>query len=250
MAQLHNGHLTTEQLSAFFDKQLSLEEQAVFDAHVSTCPECQRRLADLRLTVALLRALPEEEVPRSFVLPGRLAPFQDRPVRQGAATRPVSQGRRVWLHTLRRSARAVSALAAVLALIFIISGILPPLHFGGGETASAPVLTSAGPPAGASKTASGAQTPQTDQAARTAIVGPNEHAAATNTPPPTQIAGPTPKATAASNTVTGPQTEQTPPVPPLLDLGQPQARLILGALLLALSIIGLIITRRRRGTAH
>jgi anti-sigma factor RsiW len=246
VAQLHNGHLTTEQLSAFFDKQLSLEEQAAFDAHVSTCQECQRRLADLRLTVALLRALPEEEVPRSFVLPGRLAPFQERPVRQGAATTPVSQGRRVWLHTLRRSVRAVSALAAVLALIFIISGILPPLHFGAGETASAPVPASASSPTGASKAASGAQTPQ---AARTAILGPHEQAAATKTPPPTQIAGPTPTAAATSNTF-GPRRVQTPPVPPLIDLGQPQGRLILGALLLALSIIGLIITRRRRGTAH
>ncbi len=248
MAQLHNGHLTTEQLSAFFDKQLSLEEQAAFDAHMSTCQECQRRLADLRLTVALLRALPEEEVPRSFVLPSRLAPFQERPVRQGAATTPISHDRRAWLLTLRRSVRTVSALAAVLALIFIISGILPSLHFGAGETTtSAPVPTSASPPTGASKATSGAQTPQ---ASRTTTIGPQEHAAATKTPPPTQIAGPTPTATAASNTGIGPQTEHTPPVPPLLDLGQSQGRLILGTLLLALSIIGLIVTRRRRGTAH
>ena len=247
MAQLHNGHLTTEQLSAFFDKQLSLEEQAAFDAHMSTCQQCQRRLADLRLTVALLHALPEEEVPRSFVLPGRLAPFQERPVRQGAATTPVSQDRRAWLLTLRRSVRAVSALAAVLALIVIISGILPSLHFGTGETTSAPVPAPASTPSGASKATSGAQTPQ---ASGTAILGPNQHAAAKNTPPSTKIAGPAPTATAASNTGIGPQTERTPPVPPLLDLGQPQSRLFLGALLLALSIIGLIVTRRRRGTAH
>jgi anti-sigma factor RsiW len=246
VAQLHNGHLTTEQLSAFLDKQLSLEEQAAFDAHVSTCQVCQHRLADLRLTAALLRALPEEEVPRSFVLPGRLAPLQERPVRQGAATTPASQGRHVWVQTLRRSIRAVSTLAAVLALIFIISGILPTLHFGAGETTTsgpAPAATSS--PTGASKAASGAQTPQ---AGRTPIL-PQEHAAATKTPPPTQLAGPTPTATAASNTF-GPHTEQTPPLPPLLDLSQPQGRLILGALLLALSIIGLIVTRRRRGTVH
>jgi Putative zinc-finger len=245
VAQLHNGHLTTEQLSAFFDKQLSLEEQAAFDAHVSTCQECQGRLADLRLTAALLRALPEEEVPHSFVLPGRLAPFQERPGRQGAATTPVTQGRRAWVQTLRRSVRAVSTLAAVLALIFIISGILPPLHFGVGETTSAPVTGPSNSSAGASKAASGAQTPQ---AGGTNILSPHEQAAATKTPTPTQIAGPTP--TAASLARTGPQTVHTPPVPPLLDLGQPQARLVLGALLLALSIIGLIVTRRRRGTAH
>jgi hypothetical protein len=248
VAQLHNGHLTTEQLSAFFDKQLSPEEQAAFDAHMSTCQQCQRRLADLRLTVALLRALPEEEVPRSFMLPGRLAPLQEQPGRQGAATTPVPHGQRVWIQTLRRSVRAVSALAAVLALIFIISGILPPLHFGAGETTtSAPAPAAASSPTGASKAAGGAQTPQ---ASSTGILGPNEHAAATNTSPPTQIAGPTPTATAPSNTGIGPQTEQTPPVPPLLDLSQPQGRLFLGALLLALSIIGLIITRRRRRTAH
>ncbi len=74
MAQLHDEHLTTEQLSAFFDKQLSAGEQTVFDAHLSTCQQCQQNLSDMRLTIALLRAIPEEEVPRSFVLPSRLAP--------------------------------------------------------------------------------------------------------------------------------------------------------------------------------
>ena len=73
MAQLHDEHLTIEQLSAAFDKQLSPQEQAVFDAHISTCQQCQNNLADLRLTAALLRAMPEEAVPRSFVLPGSLA---------------------------------------------------------------------------------------------------------------------------------------------------------------------------------
>ena len=53
MAQIHDGHLTTEQLSASFDKQLSSQEQAVFDAHISTCQQCQNKLSDLRLTAAL-----------------------------------------------------------------------------------------------------------------------------------------------------------------------------------------------------
>ncbi len=243
MAQLHDEHLTTEQLSAFFDKRLSSDEQAVFDAHLSTCQQCQGNLADIRLTVALLRAMPEEEVPRSFVLPSRLAPVPERSVRQDRPVRPIPQKRHTWLNTLRRSVRTVSTIAAVLALLFIISGIVPSLHFGGGEatssTASAPVNSSAGASTnfGTVKTPNIHQTPPVHA----------QSAAGTNTPTPIETPGPTPPARVESKTSTGPPpTERGPTVPPEFDPGQPVGRLSIGALLLVLSSIGLIFTRRRR----
>ncbi len=61
-------HLTTEQLSALLDKEASAEEQAQWEAHLSTCPQCQRALTALRQTVAMLHALPQPTLPRSFVL--------------------------------------------------------------------------------------------------------------------------------------------------------------------------------------
>ena len=62
-------HLTTEQLSAFLDKQLTPQEQAFFDAHMQSCSRCQNALGELRRTVVLLHALPQPSLPRSFTLP-------------------------------------------------------------------------------------------------------------------------------------------------------------------------------------
>ena len=237
MAQLHDKHLTTEQLSASYDKQLSSEEQTVFNAHLSTCQQCQRNLADLRLTVALLQALPEEEAPRSFVLPENLSFVPERTIQQI----PVPQKQRVRFTTLRRSIRVVSTLAAVLALFFIISGILPFMYFGGGSSAT---TTSSGNQSGeASSAHSTASTPGIHD---TTNVRPQESSATTTPAPvPTQTLSPT--GTAPSKSSPGIEsTNQSPSIPPLLDPGQPTGRISLGVLLLILGIIGLIITRRRR----
>lgn len=240
MAQLHDKHLTTEQLSAFFDKQLSPGEQAVFDAHMSTCQQCQRNLADLRLTIALLRSMPEEEVPRSFVLPSALAPFPEQTIRQGTTFRPVANKQPVRFNTLRRSIRVVSALAAVLALMFIISGLLPPLHFGANESATTAAPTSSFGSANTTHTAVSTPNVQDTHLARP------QAGAATTTPKAgaTQTPGPTATATAKARAVT--PTDQGPTVSPVIDFSQPLVRLSLGVLLLALGIIGLVVTRRRR----
>ena len=244
MAQLHNEHLTIEQLSAFLDKQLSSTEQAVFEAHLSSCQQCRQNLSDLRLTVALLRAMPEEEVPRSFVLPSRLAPVPEQSARQDRMVRPIPQKRHTWLNTLRSSVRTVSTIAAVLALLFIISGIIPSLHFGGGETASFSTSAPASSSAGESTHNTAARTPNIHQ---TPAVQ-SQSAAGAKTPTPIEAPNPTPPAKVESNTnpSTSPPAEQGPIVPPEFDPGQPVGRLSIGALLLVLSIIGLILTRRRR----
>jgi anti-sigma factor RsiW len=242
VAQLHDKHLTTEQLSAFFDRQLSSEEQAVFDAHMSTCQQCQNNLADLRLTVALLRAMPEEQVPRSFVLPGALAPVPVRTIREDTTITPIARKQHARFNTLRRSVRVVSALAAVLALLIIVSGLLPPLHYGANESATtaAPVSSSGS----ANTTHAPVSTPNVQKPTDV------QSNARTVTPSPvaSQTPGPTGTATTKASTVA--PNDQSPTVLPAIDFSQPLVRLSLGVLLLALSIIVLVVTRRRRSAAN
>lgn len=244
MAQLHDEHLTTEQLSASFDKQLSPQEQAIFDAHMSTCQQCKLNLADLRLTVALLHAIPEEKVPHSFVLSGSLTTVPDRTIRQDTTLTPVPQRQRTRMSTLRRSIRVVSTLAAVLALFFIISGILPLTYVGTGSSAS--TATSNSSSGEASTVHSAVTTPGIHATTNTHPQEAAAKGAATATPTPVPTHTLTPNGTATTKASSGTLKDQGSTVPPVLDPGQPAGRLSLGIFLLALSIIGLIITRRRR----
>ena len=242
MAQ-QDEHLTTEQLSAFLDKQLSPPEQAVFDAHLASCQQCQSRLADLRLTVALVHALPQEEVPRSFVLPSRLAPVAERPTPRPATVTPVPQQRDARVYVLQRTVRVVSTLAAVLALIFILSGIVSSLHLDGGGASTASETI---PSSGISAASHNANTPNLRG---TTTFGSAQAADGTKTPVPTPK--PTPAAKVQSNSGSRtPPAVQSPTLPSFLDLSQPEGRLALGALLLVLGIIGLVVTRRRRGAVY
>jgi hypothetical protein len=246
VAQIYDGHLTTEQLSASFDKQLSPQEQAIFDAHISTCQQCQNKLSDLRLTAALLHALPEEEVPHSFVLPSSISIVPDRTIRQDTTFTPVPQKQRTQVSMLRRTIRVVSTLAAVLALFFIISGMLPLIYHGGGSsTSNASSNSSYGE---ASTVHPAVSTPGVQQSNR---VPPPVGAAAT-TPPTVTAHSLTPTGTATTKTSSDHSANQGPSltVPPAIDLSQPVVRLGIGVLVLVVSIIGLIVTRRRRVIVH
>jgi len=242
VAQIHDGHLTTEQLSASFDKQLSPQEQAIFDAHISTCQQCQNKLSDLRLTTALLHALPEEEVPRSFVLPSSISIVPDRTIRQDTTFTPVPQRQRTQISMLRRSIRVVSTLAAVFALFFIISGMLPLIYPGGGSSTS---TTSSNSSTGEASTVHPAtSTPGVHQPNS---VLPSVGSAATT--PPTETTHsltPTGTTTTKSSSDHTANNGQSLTVPPAIDLSQPVVRLGIGVVVLAVSIIGLIATRRRR----
>ncbi len=246
MAQTHNEHLTTEQLSASFDKQLSPQERAVFDAHISTCQQCQNKLSDLRLTVALLHALPDEEAPRSFVLPGSFSIAPGRTIRQDAPFTSIPQRQHAQRSVLRRSIRIVSTLAAVLALCFIISGILPLIYSGVGNSAT--TASSSGSFSKANTVQPTVTTPGVQQANR--AIPPNGSAA---TVPPTETAhspSPTGTATTPSSSEHSTNPGQSPAIPSAIDLGQPVARLGIGVLVLVVSILGLIVTRRRRVAVH
>ena len=245
MAQLHDEHLTIEQLSAAFDKQLSPQEQAVFDAHISSCQQCQNILADLRLTGVLLHALPEEEVPRSFVLPSGISILPDRTIRQDTSFTPV-QRQHTQISMLRRSIRVVSTLAAVLALFFIISGMLPLIYPGGGSSTS---TTSSNSSTGEASTVHPAtSTPGVHQP--NSVLPPVGSAATTPPTETTHSLTPTGTTTTKSSSDHSANHGQSLTVPPAIDLSQPVVRLGIGVLVLVVSIIGLIVTRRRRVAVH
>lgn len=238
-------HLTTGQLSAFLDKQLTPQEQAFFDAHLQSCQRCQHVLAELRGTVALLRAMPEPPLPRSFTLP---AGISQTPVARPQPLPLPAQQRRVPRYILQRSVRAVSTLAAVIAVLFILSSLLPLLSFHGGGAATISAGSASTTGNEPNHAAQGNTLPQSPQVQHgTPIMGTRQSSTPVRSPVASTPA-PAPTSTSASETTLQGNTPPPPALPPYLDIGQPEGRLLLGALLLLLSIAGLIATRRRRQT--
>ena len=242
MAQTQDEHLTTEQISASFDKQLSPQEQAVFDAHISSCQQCQNKLSDLRLTSTLLHSLPVEEVPRSFVLPHNVSILPDRTIRQDAPVTALPQRQRPQRSALRRSVRIVSTLAAVLALCFIISGMLPLLYSGVGNSASS---TSSGT----------TMAPFTMVPPHQVFISPaTPFLQMDQRPRFTDRDNPLALSECHSYSIIEfcPFTQSRPKSSYLatIDFSQPLVRLGVGVLVLAVSIIVLIVTRRRHVAVH
>ena len=236
MAKHHDRHLATEQLSAFLDKQLSPEEQAICEAHLQSCQHCQNALLGLRQTVAFLQALPQPELPRSFALPTTVTYLQERPERQPAedAAQPIPISnqpgrRRSRLSSIRRATRVVSTIAAVIGLIFLLSTVLSIAHLNGGasssSTGSAPPYTSTGGSANISPTAR--------------VKGATPH---------NQPSSPTAEQTKTSAIVPRPGQVQDQPQSALAlpDISTSPGRQEIGVILLALGILGFLLTRRWR----
>jgi len=234
----HNDwHLTTEQLSALLDGQLSPDEQTRFQAHLRACQQCQLRLADLRQTVTLLHALPRPPLPRSFTLPvgdAVVTPIaaDNNSTNSKTTTQTRRPARRGYIRTTMRT---LSAIAAVLGMVFLLSTALPLLQ---GRPTGFSAASSAQPAkstAGSSNHAQGGQsldktTPQTALTPRATI----PHATAA--PPATA----TPEATA--------QVPQpvTPVHAPLLDLNNTAERALLGLVLLIAGVLSFILFSRRK----
>ncbi len=230
MAKHENRHLTTEQISAYIDKQLSEQERAICKLHLQICEQCQSNLATLKQTVALLKALPEPTLPRSFVLPAGAAYLQEQPAQQQTPDMPTPPtNRRVWLSYLQRSLRSASIIAAVIGLVFLLSGVLPTLHTNGGTT----VTTSSGGEAN--------PRPATSPNGTSTNVHTGVHtpaALARNT---------TPTTTARTPTITTPAVHHAgAPAPPLFALATDLGRQEIGWLLIILGIVGVLLTRRKR----
>ena len=233
MAKHHDRHLATEQLSAFLDKQLSPEEQVTCEAHLQSCQHCQNALLGLRQTVAFLQALPQPELPRSFALPTTVTYLQERPERQvaedAAQPTPISnqpRQRRSRLSSIRRATRVVSTIAAVIGLIFLLSTVLSIAHLNGGasstSTGSAPYTSTSG----------------------------NAHIS-----PTARVKGVTPNNQAASPTAEQTKTSAIVPRPGQVqnqqqfllafpDINTSLGRQEIGFILLALGIIGFLLSRR------
>jgi anti-sigma factor RsiW len=232
-------HLTTEQLSALLDRQLSAEERAASNAHLESCQQCQRALASLRQTVALLRSMPQPAVPRSFALSTGVTYLQDAPPRQAEPANAPSQRR--WPYYMRRSLRALSTIAAVIGFFFLLSGVLPMLLHGGGATTTTTMAPSSG----------NATQPQFAATKSAATTGPAKPTAndKTTTPGLKPQLGKTPAVVAGSPAAQDhqnnrPLTKQVQPAPPVIDLNEPLVRQGVGFMLLVLGIVGFLLTRR------
>lgn len=155
-----------ERLSAYLDGELPAAERAALGAHLSGCAQCQRELAALRQTRALLRSLPTPALPRDFRLPAQPAIVPAR------RRRPP-----VWA----RPAQAIGTIAAMIGLAFLIATALPHLPrpmaggmAGGAATSASSHQTVYGPDTGTAIPAPTASsltaTASADQAA-----GPDQH---------------------------------------------------------------------------
>jgi anti-sigma factor RsiW len=242
-----NEHLTTEQLSAFLDGEVSAQERTQWDMHLKTCQQCQRELASLRQTVALLRALPQPALPRSFVLSADVAGPIAPPALAGTRRtptpiRPAEQPRQRTPY-LRVAFRTLSAIAAVIGIVFFLSGILPTLSHGGGTATG---FSSSRPPAASQSSNGQAQgTPSngnsTPQAVTAAVSG-----GITPTPATTRPSD-------ASGHSGNSQAQQPAPAewPTILifNLSTPEGRLGFGIILFILGIMGYVLFKRRRQRA-
>lgn len=231
-------HLTTEELSAFLDRRLSPTEQEACKAHLESCQQCQRALASLQQTVSLLRAMPQPAVPRSFALSPDVTYLQEPAARPMEPTKPAT--RRKWPYYAQRSLRALSTIAAVIGFIFLLSGVLPLLHSGGGMATSTNSASPSGSNSNTQATHSAA-TLNPDQKATANAVKP----AGTPNTPPTSQSGSTPAvAVRTPQAQHSNDTQKQFQAPPIIDLNIPLARQELGLALLIIGIIGVLVTRR------
>lgn len=235
MTKQGEEHLTTEQLSALLDKQLSAQEEAIVDTHLRACQQCRQALADLRQTVALLHALPQVEVPRSFALPARIAVVQEQPTSRNPLVTPISQRNRARQHPLQRTFRVISSLAAVIGLIFILSSFVTTLpQRGANSTASSGANSTLAPKATSHSTSTPRQRPSVVTGTQPGAGSPSVRPQ-TPTPTPSQ-------AVKAPTSSTGPPGQ---PAPAIFDLSTPSSHLLIGSALLVFAILGFALTRRR-----
>jgi len=265
-----NHHLTTEQLSAHLDGQLSDLEQSQLEAHLKTCEWCQQALTDLRRTVALLHALPRPALPRSFVLPLDIQPSNveqredvvdeaDRvPLALAAARARRSEAsggelsRRRWPGYVRTALRTVSAIAAVIGFVFFLSGALVALpHAGGASNSAASSSGTVNMPEVKSNASPGAKLATSDNkevtpSSEATIIPQTVTAApeATTTSGQTALT-PTAAHQAVQTYSAAPPTSQMPTIL-FFDLSSGPGRLGFGFLLLLLGVMGFVVFKRRR----
>lgn len=236
MAQHNNEHLTITQLSAYLDQEMAPDESELCAAHVQACQPCQAALADLRLTSALLNEMPQVQAPRSFTLPANFIVMPVTPTREERPTRRPDRRQ----HIVTRTVRALSTIAAVIGLLFILVGAFSTLSH---QSYNA---TSGSAPSAAQHAAN--KVPTTPQQKGVPSDTQSPHST-TNIGSSTPTQTPTPQPTSSSHqgiTSNGDANTPQPTLPPVFDPGQPEGRLSIGSALLLLGILGLLMTRRRQ----
>jgi hypothetical protein len=110
-----------ELLSAYLDDQLDAGDRARLEARLAVDPALRSELEMLRRTVALVRDLPSQPVPRNFILPQETASGVRRAPRQQL----VRATRTRWLAPFLTAATTVIGLlfVAVLAGDLLFSGV-------------------------------------------------------------------------------------------------------------------------------
>ncbi|QBD81517.1 hypothetical protein EPA93_38330 [Ktedonosporobacter rubrisoli] len=250
MAQF-DRHMTNEQLSAFLDGQLASEEQAQWDSHLKTCEQCQQELANLRQVVALLHALPQPQLPRSFVLPAdsSVSIATEHQVKEKVPSQPAR--RQGWPTSVRYTIRTLSTLAAVIGIFFLLSSMITfPLPQTAGTVASS-VPTNSGGSADSHVATSGTVEASATYAASAAnTMSANDHPERTQATPEASPAAQAKKEPASPPHAFGPQLTGLP-VHPVFDLSTQAGRIRLGLLLLAVGILGFVLlTLHARGLLH
>lgn len=131
-------HLDLDAMSAAIDGTLPPADAAAARAHLASCPDCSRDLAELRATVDLLRNLPQYEPRRSFVLGpeharGRSVGAHLRSTAPGAAPRTLPSSRPAspaasaepeghgWGSRLLPGIRVLKYATAVVAVLLVLA---------------------------------------------------------------------------------------------------------------------------------
>ena len=110
-----------ELLSAYLDDQLDAGDRARLEAQLAIDPALRAELEALRHTVALVREMPSQPIPRNFILP--------QTVVSSPRTAPAVRPRRRWL------APFLTAATAAVSLLFI-GALAGDLLFSGAEKRS------------------------------------------------------------------------------------------------------------------
>lgn len=206
-----------ERLSEYLDGGLSGGERRRVAAHLAACANCREQLRSLRLTVDLLRSLPQVRVPRSFLV---TAPEPRR-----TSLSPLS------LPVLGRATAAVAVLfAALLSASVVVHGPADkvPAYAPRAEApalarapAPAPVLaaTPAAGPTQAAPAAKGADSPppapasQAEQLAAAPVAPTPSPAAPKLAAAPRALALPSPATATDQASATPPATPREEPAP-------------------------------------
>lgn len=234
MSQL-DQHLTTEQLSASLDDQLTPDEQAKFQTHLKSCTQCQQELTELGQTVALLHALPQPVLPRTFTLPESIP--QDQPAPVEFTVRRRQGGKQVC--KVSTTLRCLSSLVAVIGIFFVMSGLLNTIPFVQTTGTSGPAVTH--PQTGLDPN-SRLVTPEVTGTSNGHITAPKNNMQPGGAVPPSTP----PVIQPAKHPNTQQVQPQQLPTLPFFDLNNPSERLALGLLLFILGCCGFMYVKRKR----